>query len=621
LILANLDKDKYDRQYTDAYLYKRIWKYFQQHAGWVWGVSITSIVVSVALAFSPVIIAEGVDVLEENRAASTLVLVGGALLLTEVIRYGVNWIRRRWMSRLVGTTVAMLRKDAQDAAVKRDMAFYDENKSGKILSRITNDTEDIANVLVLGSDIISQLMQVAVLLAVLFTRDLKLTLIILAFMPLLVFATVMFRKIAREATRQGARVLGRVNDTIQETVSGISIAKNFRQEQMIYDEFTEVNNQSYAINRRKGVILALVFPSLNFLTGIATGTVLYLGALYVLNGEIRVSEWYLYIQAVEKFWFPFIAISAFWSQFQQAMSAIERIFGLIDANNTVQQNGSKVVDNIEGRIEYNDITFSYDDGTIVLDDFNLTIEKGEGIAFVGHTGAGKSTVARLIMRFYEFQAGQICVDGQDIRSFDLASFRSQIGFIPQRPFLFSGTIADNIRYSNPQASDDEINEVAHSIGDGEWLETMPNGLNTDVGERGSYLSMGQRQLVSLLRVLLQRPAIFILDEATASIDPFTEMQIQEALDLILQNATSILIAHRLSTVRSADRIIVLENGGIIEQGNHQQLIEQGGHYAELYETYFRHQSLSYVENAPSIFEAETAKRTRFVSKDDVQSAD
>jgi ATP-binding cassette subfamily B protein len=236
-----------------------------------------------------------------------------------------------------------------------------------------------------------------------------------------------------------------------------------------------------------------------------------------------------------------------------------------------------------------------------LDHFNLEIKPGESIAFVGHTGAGKSTIAKLIARFYEFQRGQIRVDGQDIRTFDLESYRGKLGIVSQSPFLFSGTIADNIRYSKPDASDEEIRQIAYSIGNGEWLETLPNGLQTDVGERGAHLSMGQRQLVSLLRVLLQRPAIFVLDEATASIDPFTETQIQEALDLILAQSTSILIAHRLSTVRSADRIIVLREGKIIEAGNHDALMQQGGHYAELYNTYFRHQSLSYIENARQLF--------------------
>lgn len=287
------------------------------------------------------------------------------------------------------------------------------------------------------------------------------------------------------------------------------------------------------------------------------------------------------------------------------MSSTERVFALIDADNTIQQHDSRKVEALRGEIQFDDVTFAYGDvGDAVLKHFNLHIKPGESVAFVGHTGAGKSTIVKLVTRFYEFQSGTIAIDGQDIRSFDLQSYRGKLGIVPQQPFLFSGTIIDNIRYSRPDATDEEIREVAYSIGGGEWLETLPDGLYSDVGERGARLSMGQRQLVALVRVLLQKPTIFILDEATASVDPFTETQIQEALDMILAKSTSILIAHRLSTVRSADRIIVLANGEIIEEGSHESLIESGGHYAELYNTYFRHQSLEYIESAKTIFASE-----------------
>jgi ABC-type multidrug transport system fused ATPase/permease subunit len=231
----------------------------------------------------------------------------------------------------------------------------------------------------------------------------------------------------------------------------------------------------------------------------------------------------------------------------------------------------------------------------VLPDFSLDIPAGQTIAVVGHTGAGKSSLARLIMRFYEFQGGRLLIDGRDIRTLDLAQYRRKLGLVPQVPFLFAGTVAENIRYGRPDASDQDVSDAAFHLGSGEWVDDLPQGLQTEVGERGARLSLGQRQLVALARVLLQGPSIFILDEATASVDPFTESQIQEGLDVVMQARTSIVIAHRLWTVRHADRIIVMKSGAIIEEGTHQSLLMQGGHYAELYNTYFRHQSLEYIE--------------------------
>jgi ABC-type multidrug transport system fused ATPase/permease subunit len=239
------------------------------------------------------------------------------------------------------------------------------------------------------------------------------------------------------------------------------------------------------------------------------------------------------------------------------------------------------------------VDFRYTDQETVLEDFRLHIRAGETVALVGHTGAGKSTLGKLVARFYEFQGGEILIDGRDIRTFQLRAYRRHLGIVPQVPFLFTGSVADNIRYARPESSDAEVEEVARQIGHGDWLEALPEGLATPVGESGRSLSLGQRQLVALARVLLQDPSIIILDEATASVDPLTEAQIQEGLDVVLQGRTAIVIAHRLSTIQHADRIIVLREGQIMEEGTHAALMRAGGHYAQLYNTYFRHQSPDY----------------------------
>ena len=507
------------------------------------------------------------------------------------------------MAVTIAEVVAALAIDAYSASVEHDLSFYDEFPSGKIVSRITSDTRDFGELVSLVTDVASQIIEAGILAVVLFTIEWHLTLYIFALIPIVTVFAIVYRNMARKVTRQGFRAMANVNSTIKETVSGIAVAKNFRQEASIYNEFMDANNTSYKVNVRRGLVLSIVFPTLNALAGVATGVMVYAGGLSAVAGIVTVGAWYLFILSLDRFLFPIMNLTSFWTSIQNGLSASERVFALIDTPTRVVQTAADPVPPLKGEIIFENVAFHYKETEQILDDFNLKIAAGENLAIVGHTGAGKTSIAKLIARFYEFQSGRLLVDGHDIRSFDLAEYRRHLGVVSQVPFLFSGTVAENIRYASPNVKQSEILALAKKIGDGEWLETLPEGLATEVGERGARLSMGQRQLVSLMRVLVQQPAIFILDEATASIDPFTEWQIQQALNLILQQATSILIAHRLSTVKSADRIIVMDNGAIIEEGNHNALLAGGGHYATLYNTYFRHQSLEYVEKSRELLKS------------------
>jgi len=603
-IFGGLEGDKYDRQYSDRALFRRIGSYMRAYRLQVILGLLGFLVLGTVRAVRPIFISAGVDELVTGGDMLAMILL--ALALVTVAEYISNYGRRRYTVVVIGKMVALMRKQAFRAAVERDLAFYDRHKSGTIISRITSDTQEFGDVMLLGSEVISQILSVLLLFVALLSYSLELTGILMLTMPLVVAASLLFRTVARIVTRQGARAMAVVNDNIQESVTGISVAKNFRQEGMIYREFDTVNILSYKINLKRGLVMSLVFPVLGVLSALALSIIMWAGTGSVLNGAITAGTWYLFIQGVDRFWFPFMNLASFWSQFQQGLSAAERIFALIDTENEVLQRDKIVIPSLRGKIEFQQVDFHYQRGEPILRDFSLCIKPGENVAFVGHTGAGKSTITKLITRYYEFQRGEIRIDGQDIRALDLERFRSRLGIVPQQPFLFSGTVLDNIRYGNPSATLDEIMSIASSIGNGEWLESLPDGLQSNVGERGARLSLGQRQLVSLLRVLVQKPSIFILDEATASIDPFTEAQIQDAIQLILARSTSILIAHRLSTVRSADRIIVLRGGSILEEGSHKRLLAQGGHYAELYNTYFRHQSLRYIEQAKDRFSAQPA---------------
>lgn len=592
-----LDAEKYDRQYSDRQLARRAITYFKPVAKKLtWLVFFTLIVAGCGAAL-PIIVSNGIQSIKDNPASPSALLIAGAVLLVGVTGWCANWAARRLAVRAIATVVYQLAVDAFAAATSHDLSFYDQFASGKVASRITSDTQDFGQLITLINDTAAQLVESLILLVVMLNIDPLMTLYLLAIVPVVAVMTLLYRKLARNVTRSGMRAMANVNATIKETVSGISVAKNFRQEAHIYDEFVQANRTAYHVNVRRGLVLALVFPTLNALAGLVTAALVYFGGLSAAAGAVTIGAWYMFLMSFDRFLFPVLNLASFWTQVQNGLSAAERVFALIDAEPAVVQVDAQPAGNLRGEVEFDHVTFEYKSGECVLDDFNLHVRPGETLALVGHTGAGKSSIARLIARFYEFQAGNIRIDGRDIRSFELTDYRKHLGIVSQSPFLFSGSVLENIRYAATDAGRAEIEAIAHQIGGGEWLETLPDGLDSEVGERGSRLSMGQRQLVSLMRVLVQKPAIFILDEATASIDPFTEVQIQQALNLILKRTTSFLIAHRLSTVRSADRIIVIEKGKIIEEGNHEGLLAQGGHYAALYNTYFRHQSLEYIEQA------------------------
>jgi ATP-binding cassette subfamily B protein len=597
-IMDGLDAEEYDRGYNDRDLVKRIINYFRPQAGRMLIVSVAIILTSIVNTLLPIFISDGLDQLAENATQEALIQLTILITVMGVLAWGFNGLRMWFSAAAVGNVTLKLREDAFNAVMKRDLSFYDQFPSGKIVSRVASDTQAFSAVVTLATDLMSQVLMVVLLVGYLFSVNVQLTLMVLAMAPFIVMTALGFRRIARDTVTQSRRVNAEVSAHIQETISGIRIAKTFRQENAVYDDFLKVNAQSYKINLRTGYTFSSIFPILNLLAGAGTAALVYFGGIAAQDGVLTAGEWYLFIQGLALFWFPLTSIASFWSQFQLGLAAGERVFALVDAEPRVVQTGEdKAIEKIRGEIRFENLNFHYTENEPVLRDFSLTIAPGETLALVGHTGSGKSSIGKLVSRFYEFQSGRLLIDGHDIRSLDLTAYHRQLGIVTQTPFLFDGTVKDNIRYGKRDASDADVARVAQLVGGGDWIRTLPAGLETEVGERGSNLSMGQRQLVSIARVLMQDPAIFILDEATASVDPLTETLIQEGLDLVLENRTSIVIAHRLSTIKNADRIIVLDHGRILEEGTHDSLLEQGGHYATLYNTYFRHQSLDYIEQA------------------------
>jgi ATP-binding cassette, subfamily B, bacterial len=598
-IMDGLDAEAYDRKYSDRTLINRIITYFRPER-----VRLAIVVAAIAAGsivntIIPIIISDAIDRIQVDNTSALIIAIITGLIVFGLLSWAFN-AARQWLSAAaIGNVTLKIRQDAFDSVVERDLSFYDEFASGKIVSRVTSDSQALSSVVGLVTELGSQILIITLLTGYLFTVSVPMTLMTLAISPFIIITSLLFRRIARNTVTQSRRINAVVSAHIQETISGIGIAKTFRQEQTVYDAFLDVNRQSFRINLRTGITFSSIFPILISIASLGTGILIYFGGVAAQAGDITSGEWYLFIQGISLFWFPLTSIASFWSQFQLGLAAGERVFALIDAEPKVVQTGKNIVlEQPRGEITFESVNFRYTENEPVLTDFSLTIKAGETLALVGHTGSGKSSIGKLVARFYEYQDGRILIDGHDIRALDLAAYRARLGIVTQTPFLFDGTVRENLRYGAQQSTDADVERIANLVGDGDWLRTLPDGLETQVGERGSSLSMGQRQLVALGRVLLQDPSICILDEATASVDPLTETFIQEGLDTVLAGRTSIVIAHRLSTIKNADRIIVLREGAIIEQGSHDSLMADGGHYAELYNTYFRHQSLDYLEAQP-----------------------
>jgi len=595
MAFVGLDAEVYDRQYKDRFLMKRIIEYFSPHRREMVIVIIFLILGAIGNALVPILITLAINDLETNPNLTYILFLLIIIFLINALSFVFTYFRMIYSSRAIGNVVLDLRRDANAAVLKHDLSFFDNNPTGKIVSRINTDSQDFGRTVELTIHVISSIVIVIFLLIMMAFISLRLMLIFVISIPLFFIVAFTFRKLARRNTLLGQRALASVNAFVKETLSGIQIAKTFRQEEKLYEEFKKVNKQSYSVNLKRAFVFNIFFPLLGIIQGVVLMLIIFYGGSDVISGQISVGELNLFLQSLWLLMFPLFMISAFWPQFQAGLAASERIFALIDATPAVIQDDDVKPSKFKGDIEIKNLTFHYVEGTDIFQNFSLTIQPGETIALVGHTGAGKSSLASLLARFYEFQEGDILIDSISIRNYNLTEFRKQIGIIPQVPFLWSDTIENNIKYCCPTAEKKEVLIALDKTGGSDWIDDLSKGLRTNVGERGSLISMGQRQLVVFARVLLEDPSILILDEATASVDPFTEIRIQEALEKTTKGRTSIIIAHRLWTVRHVDRIIVLDHGKIVEEGNHDELMIKGGKYAELYNTYFRHQSLEYIE--------------------------
>ncbi|MFX1237361.1 MAG: ABC transporter ATP-binding protein [Promethearchaeota archaeon] len=594
MVFAGLDAEEYDRQYKDKVLFGRISNYFKKYRKQMVIVVLLIVISSVSNAFLPIFTANAIGQLNSDPDVSYLVFVIIIMLCINLSRYIINYFQQINSTKAIGSVIMDIRADANASVLDHDLSFFDKNPIGKIVSRINRDSDEFGTTIDLTVQVIANLFGVFFLITYMFFINIFLSVLFLTTIPLFFLIAITFRKLARRRTLLGQRALASVNSYVKESFSGINIAKTFRQEEKLYKEFKKVNDQAYKVNLRRAFVLNAIFPSLGIVQGIIIMLIIYFGGEGLLRGDLNPGDLMLFVQSSWFLSFPLFTIAAFWPQFQTGLSAAERLFALIDAKSKIIQTDDIKPGRLKGEIEFKNLTFEYEPGKTVFNNFSVKISPGESIAIVGHTGAGKSSLASLIARFYEFQKGDILIDGTSIRKYDVSEYRKQIGIIPQTPFLWADTLENNIAYCCNNATMEDVMRAVNQAGGGDWIEDLSDGLNTYIRERGALLSMGQRQLAVFARVLLENPSILILDEATASIDPFTETKIQDALEKTIQGRTSIIIAHRLWTVRHVNRIIVLDHGKIVEEGNHNELMAKKGKYYELYNTYFRHQSYEYI---------------------------
>jgi ATP-binding cassette subfamily B multidrug efflux pump len=520
--------------------------------------------------------------------------LGGWLLIMSVLAFGtwgLTYGRTYLISWLGNSTIFRIREDLVSKLQVLSIRYFVEGETGRIMSRVTNDTETLSRFL--GFEIIVVISEGVTIfgsLFLMFSLDVYLTLVTLVILPVMLIVPLFMRTRMRRIFRRTRTSIAGVTSVLQESVSGMRVVQAFSRERQDADVFDTVNLQNLRANLRAAMFMGTFRIGINLVRLTGTVVLLWIGATQIVAGSLTVGILIAFQLYLMRFFRPIMHIANFYNQFQQAMAGAERVFELLDTEIEVAEppedrriNLSKII----GEIKYDRVTFEYEPGGPVLKDVNLTISPNEKVALVGSTGAGKTTMINLLCRFYDPQQGAILLDGHDLRTLSFKSLRGQMGIVPQDSFLFQDTVKANIRYGAPEATDEAIFRAAKVVGAHDFILRLPKGYNTVIREGATNISIGQRQLIAFSRALLKNPQILILDEATSSVDPYTELVIQEGLEQLLENRTSIIIAHRLSTVRNADRIVVIDHGEIVEIGNHQQLMEKGGRYSHLYAMQFR----------------------------------
>lgn len=591
------------REVPDSVLVKRLmWKFVVPFKG-VFALSLVIMIVSVVFELAgPYILKIAIDdYILAGRPFEDITFIAGVFLVVAFVAFLLEFVRIYLITVTGQKVVYKVREDLVHHLQFIGLDYFDTRETGKIISRTTNDTERLSELLTSGVlEVVVNSFQIVGILAILLTFDVRLSGIALLSIPLITAVVIVFRKKARPAYQRTRKTIGEVTASFQENISGVMVSQVFNREEQNRTEFKEINTNNYNARLRTIFLFSLLFPSLDMINGVVIAIIVWVGGSAIVGGSstITIGVLVAFLSYLNRFFRPILTIAMFYNQLQSGLAATERIFDLLDEEPSVKDpKDGGLKPEIRGHLVFDNVRFGYNQNAVVLDGISFEVHRGRSLALVGHTGAGKTTIANLVSKFYPFgdstngsstvmSEGAILVDGSPLSQYNTDHWRQNLGIVPQDGFLFSGTIRDNIKYGKRDASDEEVIAVAQRVGAWSFIQSLSNGLDTEVGERGGRLSHGERQLVCFARAILPDPPIFILDEATSAIDAHTEQIIQASLDEVLKNRTSIIIAHRLSTIRNVDHILMLENGKVIEEGSFDELIGLDGKFASNFRKQF-----------------------------------